>query len=192
MSRKMIDYQVENGKISTIDGYKVGGGDELTGNALMGITKDSDTITRTLDTDGKVKFDTKGGDENTLTIIDYPADGKLTDEQFNMIKANPGKYAIRKKTWDKRDEIFLSSAENNPKYKIIYMDSIVDVQGQNAIIHKNSIELNEKNKSLQTNNINQVIVADYQKLPQVPSDASTSNYILKLVNGTPTWVKEAA
>lgn len=25
MSRKMIDYQVENGKISTIDGYKVGG-----------------------------------------------------------------------------------------------------------------------------------------------------------------------
>ena len=27
MSRKMIDYQVENGKISTIDGYKVGGGE---------------------------------------------------------------------------------------------------------------------------------------------------------------------
>lgn len=25
MSRKMIDYQVDNGKISTIDGYKVGG-----------------------------------------------------------------------------------------------------------------------------------------------------------------------
>ena len=59
MSRKMIDYQVEGNKISTIDGYKVGG-DELTGDALMGITKDSTTITRTLDTDGKVKFDTKG------------------------------------------------------------------------------------------------------------------------------------
>ena len=29
MSRKMIDYQVENGKISTIDGYKVGGGDDI-------------------------------------------------------------------------------------------------------------------------------------------------------------------
>ena len=30
MSRKMIDYQVENGKIKSIDGYKVGGGgDEL-------------------------------------------------------------------------------------------------------------------------------------------------------------------
>ena len=26
MSRKMIDYQVEGNKISTIDGYKVGGG----------------------------------------------------------------------------------------------------------------------------------------------------------------------
>ena len=58
MSRKMIDYQVEGNKISTIDGYKVGG-DELTGDALMGITKDSTTITRTLDTDGKVKFDAK-------------------------------------------------------------------------------------------------------------------------------------
>ena len=29
MSRKMIDYQVENGKIKSIDGYNVGGGDEL-------------------------------------------------------------------------------------------------------------------------------------------------------------------
>lgn len=60
MSRKMIDYQVENGKISTIDGYKVGG-DELTGDAIMNVTKDSTSVTRTLDTDGKVKFDAKGG-----------------------------------------------------------------------------------------------------------------------------------
>lgn len=28
MSRKMIDYKVENGKITSIDGYKVGGGGE--------------------------------------------------------------------------------------------------------------------------------------------------------------------
>ena len=54
--RKMIDYKVEEGKITSIDGYNVGG-DELTGDDLMGITKDSTTITRTLDTDGKVKFD---------------------------------------------------------------------------------------------------------------------------------------
>lgn len=67
MSRKMIDYKVEGNKISTIDGYKVGG-DELTGDALMGITKDSTTITRTLDTDGKVKFDTKG---DKLTFKTY-------------------------------------------------------------------------------------------------------------------------
>ena len=60
MSRKMIDYQVENGKIKSIDGYKVGG-DELTGSAIMGVSKDSDTITRTLDTDGKVKFNAKSG-----------------------------------------------------------------------------------------------------------------------------------
>ena len=33
MSRKMIDYQVENGKIKSIDGYSVGG-DELTGAKL--------------------------------------------------------------------------------------------------------------------------------------------------------------
>ena len=29
MSRKMIDYKVEEGKITSIDGYKVGGGEEL-------------------------------------------------------------------------------------------------------------------------------------------------------------------
>ena len=66
MSRKMIDYQVENGKIKSIDGYSVGG-DELTGAAIMGVSKDSDTITRTLDVDGKVKFDTKG-DKTTFEI----------------------------------------------------------------------------------------------------------------------------
>lgn len=69
MSRKMIDYQVEEGKITSIDGYKVG--EELTGAAIMGVTKDSTTITRTLDTDGKVKFDAKGGAE--LTFKTYPA-----------------------------------------------------------------------------------------------------------------------
>ena len=68
MSRKMIDYQVEGNKISTIDGYKVGG-DELTGEAIMGVSKDSDTITRTLDTDGKVKFDAKSG--NTTFEIEF-------------------------------------------------------------------------------------------------------------------------
>ena len=57
MSRKMIDYQVENGKIKSIDGYSVGG-DELTGEALMNATKDSKTITRKLDTDGKITFAT--------------------------------------------------------------------------------------------------------------------------------------
>ena len=57
MSRKMIDYKVEEGKITSIDGYKVGGS-ELTGAAIMGATKDSKTIVRTLDTDGKVAFKT--------------------------------------------------------------------------------------------------------------------------------------
>ena len=190
MSRKMIDYQVEGNKISTIDGYKVGG-DELTGAAIMGVSKDSDTITRTLDTDGKVKFDTKGGDENTLTIFDYPTNGKLTDEQFNMLKANPGKYAIRKKTWDKRDQIFLSSADYNPHYNIVYENDIISVQGQTAAVNKYLIVLDETRKELKASNTNKEIVADYQKLPQVPSDASTSTYILKLVNGKSTWVKEA-
>lgn len=56
MSKRMIDYKVEEGKITSIDGYDVGGG-ALTGDALMNITKDSATITRTLDTDGKVKLE---------------------------------------------------------------------------------------------------------------------------------------
>ena len=58
MSRKMIEYEVEEGKITSIDGYEVGGGGELTGDALMNATKDSKTIKRTLDTDGKVIFAT--------------------------------------------------------------------------------------------------------------------------------------
>ena len=58
MSRKMIEYEVADGKIKSIDGYKVGGGDELTGEALMNATKDSKTITRKLDTDGKITFAT--------------------------------------------------------------------------------------------------------------------------------------
>lgn len=65
MSRKMIDYKVENGKITSIDGYNVGGGEELTGESLMNATKDSTTITRTLDTDGKVKLDAVGGGGGT-------------------------------------------------------------------------------------------------------------------------------
>ena len=190
MSRKMIDYKVEDGKITSIDGYNVGG-DELTGSAIMGVSKDSDTITRTLDTDGKVKFDTKGGGDNTLTIFDYPADGKLNDEQFNMIKANPGKYVIRKKTWDKRDELFLSSADYDPNYNIVYSDDIIVVQGQTAAVYRYRIVLSESDKTLRFKNEDQMIVSDYQKLPDKPSDASTSTYILKLVNGTSTWVKEA-
>lgn len=55
----MVDLHVENETITSIDGYEVGGG-ELTGEALMNATKDSTTITRTLDTDGKVKFDSSG------------------------------------------------------------------------------------------------------------------------------------
>lgn len=53
----------DNGKVlSVVNGEAQwasagGGGGELSGDALMGITKDSTTITRTLDTDGKVKFD---------------------------------------------------------------------------------------------------------------------------------------
>ena len=71
MSRKMIDYQVEGNKISTIDGYKVGG-DELTGAAIMGVSKDSDSITRTLDTDGKVKFNNVNIPQvDTKQILDF-------------------------------------------------------------------------------------------------------------------------
>ena len=190
MSRKMIEYEVEEGKITSIDGYEVGG-DELTGAAIMGVSKDSDTITRTLDTDGKVKFDTKGGDENNLIIFDYPTDGTLTDEQFNMLKANPGKYVIRKKTWDKKDELFLSTAESDPNYNIVYADDIIQIQGQTVSLYKARIKLDEHNKKLHHTSENKIIVSEYQKLPNRPSDASTSTYILKLVNGEATWVKEA-
>ena len=130
----------------------------------------------------------KGGDDNTLIIFDYPVNGKLTDEQFNMIKANPSKYVIRKKTWDKKDQLFLNSTESDHDYKIVYADDIVQVNGQSAILGEHHIVLDENNKSLLIKHDAKSIVADYQKLPQPPSDASTSTYALKLVNGTSTWV----
>ena len=84
MSRKMIDYKVENGTITSIDGYSVGGGDELTGDALMGITKDSTTITRTLDTDGKVKLD-----------INSSGDGELIQEiESGPVTLEPKQYSV--------------------------------------------------------------------------------------------------
>ena len=56
MSKRMIDYQVEGNKISTIDGYKVGG-DELTGQVLLdNITKanPNDGFSYSLSNDGKL------------------------------------------------------------------------------------------------------------------------------------------
>ena len=62
MSRKMIDYQVENGKISTIDGYSVGG-DEITGQVLLdNITqaKRDDGFSYSLSNDGKLIIQAAG------------------------------------------------------------------------------------------------------------------------------------
>ena len=62
MSKRMVDLQVENGKVTSIDGHEISdGGGSISGDTLMNVTKDSTTITRTLDTDGKVKLDVVGG-----------------------------------------------------------------------------------------------------------------------------------
>ena len=62
MSRRMIDYQVEEGKITSIDGYKVGG-EELTGQVLLdNITKatPNDGFSYSLSNDGKLIIKAKG------------------------------------------------------------------------------------------------------------------------------------
>lgn len=48
-----------------------GGGGNITGEALINATKDTTTITRTLDTDGKVKFDAKGIYEYRSNIFSF-------------------------------------------------------------------------------------------------------------------------
>ena len=50
MSRKMIDYKVEGNKISTIDGYKVGGGDELTAGKNITISDNNIISAKGVDT----------------------------------------------------------------------------------------------------------------------------------------------
>ena len=59
MSRKMIEYEVADGKITSIDGYKVGGGDEITGATLKeNIAKSTphDGMEYSLTTDGTNKL----------------------------------------------------------------------------------------------------------------------------------------
>ena len=51
----MIDYKVEGDKITSIDGYKVGG-DELTANQLFDATTNSVEIDRTVSSDNKLKL----------------------------------------------------------------------------------------------------------------------------------------
>ena len=63
----------DNGKVlSVVNGeaqWASASGGALTGEALMNATKDSTTITRTLDTDGKVKLDAKGGGSERVLLM---------------------------------------------------------------------------------------------------------------------------
>ena len=79
----MIDYQVENGKIKSIDGYNVGGGDELTGQKLFDTTTNSVEIDRTVSSDNKLK----------LTLHKY----KLTPKGWNQIRVDISKIVVDNK-----------------------------------------------------------------------------------------------
>ena len=72
MSRKMIDYKVEEGKITSIDGYKVGG-DEITGQTLL------DNITKANRNDG---FAYSLSNDGKLII---KADGRYEYKAFNVL-----------------------------------------------------------------------------------------------------------
>ena len=92
MSRKMIDYQVEGNKISTIDGYKVGGGDELTGQKLFDTTTNSVEIDRTVSSDNKLKLtlhkykvNAKGWNQIHVDISKIVVDNKIPKfSQFSL------------------------------------------------------------------------------------------------------------
>ena len=83
MSRKMIDYQVEDGKIKSIDGYKVGGGDELTVQQLLDNTTNSVEIDRTVSKDNKLK----------LTLHKYT----LAPRSWNQIHVDISKIVVDNK-----------------------------------------------------------------------------------------------
>ena len=92
MSRKMIDYQVEEGKITSIDGYKVGGGDELTGQKLFDTTTNSVEIDRTVSSDNKLKLtlhkykvNAKGWNQIHVDISKIVVDNKIPKfSQFSL------------------------------------------------------------------------------------------------------------
>ena len=92
MSRKMIDYQVEDGKISSIDGYKVGG-EELTGQVLL------DNITKANPNDG---FSYSLSNDGKLII---KAAGRYEYKAFNVLI----KFHVSAGTYDVGDVVSLNS-----------------------------------------------------------------------------------
>ena len=93
MSRKMIDYKVENGKITSIDGYNVGGGDAVTGQVLL------DNITKATPNDG---FPYSLSNDGKLIIT---AAGRYEYKAFNVITS----LHVSAGTYDVGDEISLNS-----------------------------------------------------------------------------------
>ena len=77
-----------------LDPKELGGG-ELTGETLMNATKDSTTITRTLDTDGKVKLDAQPLKSITKDITtnlepkEYHVGDMITGTDINVGKGSP-------------------------------------------------------------------------------------------------------
>ena len=92
MSRKMIEYEVDEGKITSIDGYSVGG-DELTGQVLL------DNITKANPNDG---FSYSLSNDGKLII---KAAGRYEYKAFNVLI----KLHVSAGTYDVGDEVSLNS-----------------------------------------------------------------------------------
>ena len=75
MSRKMIEYEVENGKITSIDGYSVGGGDELTAGKNITISDDNTISAKGVDT---ANPDSEGMGGIVIQAKHYAVGDKLT------------------------------------------------------------------------------------------------------------------
>ena len=93
MSRKMIDYKVEEGKITSIDGYKVGGGEAVSGQVLL------DNITKANPNDG---FSYSLSNDGKLII---KAAGRYEYKAFNIIM----NLHVSAGTYDVGDEVSLNS-----------------------------------------------------------------------------------
>lgn len=149
-----------------------------------------------------------GSNINKLNI-EFTTNGNttLTSEQVSLIKSYANQYVYVKLSsglvadnayigyvFDLGDLGTFISIVSQPNISgNIIIQSLISIKGTTATHKESTIVFSSTNsgKFLKTNAQGNPEWASIPTIPALPSDASTSTYVLKAVNGTIQWVKES-